>query len=227
MALITLALFGENASIDPNTHQKTFNRSDPAVKLCYDYPPMVSLLNGGSSSIITTSCDNNFLETGYEWVYAFTDPKIGIFALNQAAFLANQAIYRNDPPWLSNSQVLFQRIPSLKMVKPGISTSALIGLSVLIAVYLVMLIGLCVVNLMQVPWTGSLNGHAILKMTAALCSSSSLDIDQKKKTDDILDRLPGHVGDAEPDAPVGKLAVGAKAPLRWRRRYWKGNGLAL
>lgn len=42
-----------------------------------------------------------------------------------------------------------------------------------------------------------------------------------QKTYDILETLPGHVGDAEPETPVGRLAVGAETALRWRRRHWK------
>lgn len=109
-----------------------------------------------------------------------------------------------------------QNQPCLDMVKPEISTPAIIGLSVLIAVYLFMLIGLCVLNITQDPWVDLLSAYAISKMTAALFSSLSSDIDQKLThgTYDILDRIPGYVGDAEPGAPVGRLAVGAEAPLR-------------
>lgn len=100
---------------------------------------------------------------------------------------------------------------------------------VLISVYLFMLIGLCVANLTQVPRTGSVNSYSIMKFTAALYSTFLKNDEEQpmSKNDDILDFLPGHIGDAEPDAKVGRLAVGAEAPLKMRRRYWKGDGFGI
>ena len=72
-----------------------------------------------------------------------------------------------------------QNQPCLDMVRPEISTPAIIGFSVLIAVYLFMFIRLCVLNITQGPWVDLLNAYAISKMTAVLFSSSSSDIDRK------------------------------------------------
>jgi hypothetical protein len=68
-----------------------------------------------------------------------------------------------------------------------------------------------------------------MRITAALCSSFSKDEREKlmSKDDDVLDVLPGQIGDAEPDAKVGRLVVGADTPLKWGRRYWKGDEFAL
>jgi hypothetical protein len=85
-------------------------------------------------------------------------------------------------------------------------------------------------TLTQVAWAGSLDSHAIVKMSVALseCLPSSEDWDKdSRKREELLDLLPGYIGDAEPEAPVGRLAVGAEGVLKWRRRYWKGEGLAL
>lgn len=115
------------------------------------------------------------------------------------------------------------------MLKPSISTPAMIGFSVLIAIFLLLLMVFCGVAATQVPWVDTLNSYAILKMGTALCEFKSPSDDKGfvQKEDELLNTLPGHIGDAEPDAPVGRLAIGAEAPLRWERRYWKGNGLAL
>jgi len=89
--------------------------------------------------------------------------------------------------------------------------------------------GLCLANLTQVPWADSVDSHSIMRITAALCSSFSQDEREQlmSKDDDILDVLPGQIGHAEPNAKVGRLVVGADTPLKWGRRYWKGDGLAL
>lgn len=195
------------------------------MSFCYEYPPLAFLFGH-----ITTSCDGTFVLTGRSWVQDFTGPELAIPVLSQAAFLANQALFEIGP-MATNVRLYIWNLPNLPMAKPEISAPATIGLSVLIAVYLLMLTCLCVLSITQAPWAGSLNGYAILKMTAALCSSSSSDsdVDQRltQKTYDIFDTLPGHVGDAEPDASVGRLAVGAEAPLKWRRRYWKRSRFAL
>jgi hypothetical protein len=68
-----------------------------------------------------------------------------------------------------------------------------------------------------------------MRITAGLCSSFSKDEREKlmSKDDDILDVLPGQIGDAEPDANVGRLVVGADTPLKRGRRYWKGDEFAV
>ncbi|KAJ5186396.1 hypothetical protein N7449_011160 [Penicillium cf. viridicatum] len=82
----------------------------------------------------------------------------------------------------------------------------------------------------QVAWAGSLDSRAIVKISAALsdCLPSSKDWEKDpRKREELLDLLPGYIGDAEPKAPVGRLFVGAEGVLKWKRRYWKGEGLAL
>lgn len=57
--------------------------------------------------------------------------------------------------WATSYDSDIQNRPSLDMVEPEISVPAIIDLPVLIAVYLFMLIGLCVLNITQVQWAGS------------------------------------------------------------------------
>lgn len=119
--------------------------------------------------------------------------------------------------------------PSFDLTRPDISMAAIIGLSALIAIYLLMRMGLCFANLTQVAWAGSVDSHSIMRITVGLCSSFSKDKREKlmSKYDDILDVLPGQIGNAEPDAKVSRLVVGADTPLKWGRRYWKGDDFAL
>ncbi|CAG8118590.1 unnamed protein product [Penicillium salamii] len=97
----------------------------------------------------------------------------------------------------------------------------------LIATYLSALILLCFLATMSVAWADSLDSHAMVAMTASLCSRTSLLSDHEPDEKDLLDALPGYVGDATPDSPVGTLGIGANSPLKWNRRYWKNKDLAL
>ncbi|OQD62998.1 hypothetical protein PENPOL_c010G03226 [Penicillium polonicum] len=224
LALITLALFGQDAFIDTKSHNltKVRDQSSPLNSICYEYAPLALLL--GQKEL---PCNNGYITPGTTWVNSFSNPQKAIPALNQAAFLANQAILQAT----AGSSVLYiQRRSHLEYLRPEISTGTIIGLSVLIGVFLFLLLSLCVMTLTKVAWAGSLDSHAIVKMSAALSESLPLSEDwekDSKKTEELLDLLPGYIGDAEPEAPVGRLAVGAEGGLKWRRRYWKGQGLAL
>ncbi|KAJ5957640.1 hypothetical protein N7501_011919 [Penicillium viridicatum] len=224
LALITLALFGQDAFIDTKSHNltKVRDESSPLNSICYEYAPLALLL--GQKEL---PCNNGYITPGRKWVNSFSNPQKAIPALNQAAFLANQAILQAT----AGSSVLYiHRRNHLEYLRPDISTGTIIGLSVLIGVFLFLLLSLCVMTLTQVAWAGSLDSHAIVKMSAALSESLPPSEDWEKdsrKTEELLDLLPGYIGDAEPEAPVGRLAVGAEGGLKWRRRYWKGQGLAL
>lgn len=228
LALITLALFGQKSTLDPSLYREldAINSTNAAQDVCYTYQPLAFLLSG-SATYIPMACDGLSDQSGFQWIKYFTDPNRGIPALSQAAFLANKALF--DVAWGGSidfdDQLIVNYQPSFELTKPDISVAAMIGLSVLISIYVFMLIGLCVANLTQAPWTGSVNSHSIMKITAALCATFLKNDEEQlmSKDDDILDFLPGHVGDAEPDAKVGRLAVGAEAPLKMRRRYWKGD----
>jgi hypothetical protein len=62
----------------------------------------------------------------------------------------------------------------------------------------------------QVARTDSLNNYATLKINAELYSS----LPSNGKEDKLLDALLGYVRDAEPDASVGRTAVGTETLLR-------------
>ncbi|KAJ5517242.1 hypothetical protein N7527_008802 [Penicillium freii] len=224
LALITLALFGQDAFIDTKSHNltKVRDQSSPLNSICYEYAPLALLL--GQKEL---PCNNGYITPGRKWVNSFSNPQKAIPALNQAAFLANQAILQAT----AGSSVLYiNRRNHLEYLRPDISTGTVIGLSVLIGFFLFLLLSLCVMTLTQVAWAGSLDSHAIVKMSAALseCLPPSEDWEKdSRKREELLDLLPGYIGDAEPEAPVGRLAVGAEGGLKWRRRYWNGQGLAL
>ncbi|KAI9932342.1 hypothetical protein MW887_009855 [Aspergillus wentii] len=222
LALLTLALFGSGSFIDTSAHNVTASSgADKAIQtVCYDYFPLMFLMGRK-----TCFSDDDYVNGVASWLGYFVRPSYAVPALSQAAFLANQAIFMQDleeGPSLN----IFHRA-HLDSPRPRISTGAMVGLSFLIGFYLLFLLFTCFTAMAQVPWTDCLDSHAIMKLTAALCSTSLPSVEKEASEKDLLDSLPGYVGDAEPDAPIGKLAVGAEAPLRWRRKYETGNGLAL
>lgn len=224
LALITLALFGQDAFIDPKSHNLTKVRdlSSPLNSICYEYAPLALLFDQKG-----LPCNNGYITPCTKWVNAFSSPLMAIPALNQAAFLANQAILQATA---GSSSLYIHSRSHLEYLRPEISTGTVIGLSVLIGGFLFLLVFMCVMTLTQVAWAGSLDSRAIVRMSAALsgCLPSSEDWGKDlRRREELLDLLPGHIGDAEPEAPVGRLSVGAEGVLKWRRRYWKGEGLAL
>ncbi|PYI01959.1 hypothetical protein BO78DRAFT_472951 [Aspergillus sclerotiicarbonarius CBS 121057] len=235
LALITLALFGEHSSLDPSLYHplSALNSTNAAEGYCYNYPPLTFLLSEHDNRI-PMACNGQFDQSAYHWINDFFNPEYGIPALSRASFLANQALFNTagqETLGLDNI-IAINYQPSCNLTRPNIPRASMIGLSVLIAIYLFLLIGLCIANLTQVPWAGSVDSQSIMKITAALCSSyfkheGGEKLLSKENDDDILDILPGTIGDAEPHAKVGRLAVGAETPLKWRRRYWKGDGFAL
>lgn len=68
-----------------------------------------------------------------------------------------------------------------------------------------------------------LDAHAMLRIGASLAGQ----VPSGRTAMDLLDKLPGWVGDAQPHAPVGRLVIGADGPLRLRREYQRVNNLSL
>lgn len=108
------------------------------------------------------------------------------------------------------------------------STTSMVALSIFYAVDLFDLIFLCCLGAVSVPWTRTLDSHAMVMITTALCDTADISVDKELTgKEELMDILPGCVGSAEPVSPVGRLAVGADAPLRWKTRYWEVKGLTL
>ncbi|CAG7966195.1 unnamed protein product [Penicillium salamii] len=223
LTVLTLALFGNDSFID--THNDdisgSFHRVNAQDDVCYGYNPL-SLVMGEDEEC---SSGSSFGDRVATWVSYFSMAEYAVSALSQASLLANHAILASARG--GETLTIYER-ESVDYSRPEISATSMTVLWLLIATYLPALILLCFLATMSVAWDDSLDSHAMVAMTASLCSRTSLLGDHEPDEEkDLLDALPGYVGDATPDSPVGTLGIGANSPLQWNRRYWKNKDLAL
>ncbi|CAG8932112.1 unnamed protein product [Penicillium salamii] len=221
LAVLTLALFGNDSFIDAhNDIPGSFHRVNAQDDVCYSYNPL-SLVMGEDEEC---SSDSSFGDRVATWVSYFSMAEYAVSALSQVSLLANHAILASARG--GETLTIYER-GSVDYSRPDISAASMTVLWLLIATYLSALILMCVLSTMSVAWADSLDSHAMVAMTASLCSRTSLLSDHEPDEKDLLDALPGYVGDATPDSPVGTLGIGANSPLKWNRRYWKNKDLAL
>ncbi|CAI7659015.1 unnamed protein product [Penicillium bialowiezense] len=206
LAMLTLALFGNASFIDTANRNlsDTFHRTSAQDDACYGYNPL-SLIMGEDERCSSSDSYGDRVAT---W----------------AALLADRDILKSARG--GETLTIYER-KGVDYPRPEISTASMTILWLLISIYLSALIMLCLLATMSVAWADSLDSHAMVAMTASLCGTAHLvnnhEPDEKK---DLLDCLPGYVGDADPDSPVGRLGVGVDSPLKRNRRYWKMKDLA-
>ncbi|OJJ34033.1 hypothetical protein ASPWEDRAFT_184573 [Aspergillus wentii DTO 134E9] len=172
----------------------------PTSDLCTQYAPLMFLLGNDECSTPQNSPKGN-----EAWLEALTWECNTGRTFNNAAFLANQIIYSQlDTETDSRNGLSTYSDEGTDVSKPKISTASVTGISVLLGLYLFSLLVLS-------AWASVKIGYV------------------KRELDDrdLHDLLPGFVGDDEPDMLVGKVAVGAMAPLWWRRKYWRVEGLSV
>lgn len=222
LAMLTLALFGNGSFIDTANRNlsDTFHRTSAQANACYGYNPL-SLIMGEDERCSSSDSYGDRVAT---WVSYLSETSYAISALSQAALLADRDILKSARG--AETLTIYER-KGVDYPRPEISTASMTILWLLISIYLSALIMLCVLATMSVAWADSLDSHAMVAMTASLCGTAHLvndhEPDEKK---DLLDCLPGYVGDADPDSPVGRLGVGVDSPLKRNRRYWKMKNLA-
>ncbi|KAJ5322590.1 hypothetical protein N7452_010879 [Penicillium brevicompactum] len=222
LATLTLALFGNGSFIDTSNRNisDTFHRTSAQDSVCYGYNPL-SLIMGEDERCSSSDSSGDRVAT---WVSSLSETSYAISALSQAALLADHAVLMSARG--GETLTIYEK-KGVDYPRPEISTVSMTILWLLISIYLSALIMLCVLATMSVPWADSLDSHAMVAMAASLRSrENSRNDDGLGEKADLLDYLPGYVGDAEPDSPVGRLGVGADSPLRWNRRYWKKKDLA-
>lgn len=104
---------------------------------------------------------------------------------------------------------------------PTISTAGIIAISVVLGTYLASLFAFAIYAARTPRWTDQLDAFAMLRIGSALASDLSLLASRNPDFVQVLDDLPGIMGDALPEheAP-GKLWPGGETPLRARREYY-------
>ena len=155
-----------------------------------------------------------------QWLQIFAHTDDAPNAMNAAVIIASQI-------WLSKTDSR----GSLKVVadmgqdsiKPKISSSGIIVMSILLFIDLSLLLALAAYASFSHTWTRSFDPLTMMRLGAARADHFPLQIastaEEKERVDKLLEQMPGWVGDATPDAPVGALALGSPAPLRANRLY--------
>lgn len=250
---ITLALFGTGSFIAermrnpeaffyPNT---TWNAEPPNYDTCVDQAPLFGLLTdtlnqaqigNDDAWCLTNTVENhdNLQRQIVNWILALYwntwDGYAGERIQNAwtaAAFIANEQ-------WLMSSA--FESVNmnwglsydyGADSLKPVISPSAKLGISVLLGIFLSALLGLALYAACTPRWTDDLDGFALVRLGAAMSGDLRLRVAHGQDGIAELDRLPGWVGDAtNGEGPVGELGVGVGSALRRGREYIAYDALA-
>ncbi|PLB48356.1 hypothetical protein P170DRAFT_438020 [Aspergillus steynii IBT 23096] len=215
LALLAVALFGEGSFLDTRL-KPTVNITRSSGLECVEYGPMAFSASFG--------CLNDSPMNGNMHVY-FLQTLAKKESFDQGLMLANMAI-------LSDMDNLWKGIPVeiqsvAPITKPAISKLSMIVFSSLLGTYLILLLALSCWASVRIGWTDSLDAYAMLKMGSTLATDPFYSEVIRKTNEKVLDKLPGWVGDQDPEETMGKLAVGGQAPVRWRRRYRKGSDMLL
>ena len=225
LAMIVAAMFEPGSFISTRTPQNGAPPPDiwlpgsgPAIPCTI--PPLNSLLKEPAGDV-QCSTPPFYADDGYEsiteWFKLFYDTSTMQKALHAAAVLASQV-------WLSSvdgSLTVYYDMGQ-DSVRPKISSAGVILLSVLLAIVLLVLITVATYISFSYTWVENFDSSAMMRLGAARADELPLQVissEGKEKTRNLLERMPGWVGDARPDDEVGVVAVGATVPLKAGRRY--------
>ena len=233
---IAMALFGQGSFIDervtfPEKYIADGNDGSLANGTCVDYAPLQFLqqvIYGYGDWTTGSQCIANNdtlteadLQGGISlWLRHFqaNDAEVMANAFNAAAFLALKA-------WMENQVVVAARTLSVTMDMgadtqvPSMSHAGMYVISILLAVFLLSLFAMALYSTWQVRWTRQLDAFAMMRVGAAVKDQVPLLVGRRLDKMTVLDRMPGWVGDEDPDGEIGTLGVGARNTLGKGRRY--------
>ena len=141
-------------------------------------------------------------------------------AFATAVFLANEAWLVASPWGEAGSRHVYTN-PGITMVIPEISRVGMVLVSSLWAVYIACILGLAIYSARTPRWTEQLDAFAMMRIGAAAKDERvALKVGFKTQNIDILDDLPGSMGDSTGgEGEVGVLGLGAPTPLNGVRLY--------
>lgn len=152
------------------------------------------------------------------WLSNFYNTDAMENALHAAVILASQ-VWLNS---LTTGSLIVLYDLGQDSERPKISSAGVIFLSILLAIDLFLLLALAIYISFSYTWTSEFDSAAMLRLGAARADEFPLQIissEGEKKTDEVLEQIPGWIGDARPDDDVGVMAIGAAAPLKPGRKY--------
>ncbi|KAF8809808.1 hypothetical protein BYT27DRAFT_7187068 [Phlegmacium glaucopus] len=138
-------------------------------------------------------------------------------AFESAAFLANEALLKHGALFPTFA-VSYDA--GADTVVPAISRAGIILISLLLAVDLLSLVAMALYSAQTPCWTDQLDAFAMMRIGAAIAESIPFRVADTTDRIKVLDEIPGWVGDAtEGKGKVGELGIGARVPLKGRRKY--------
>lgn len=142
-------------------------------------------------------------------------------AFTVAAYLANAAWMS---AWMSPSSKNLDTLTvtydlGANSQKPSISLASIIVISVLIAIDLLGLLATALYASWFPRWTGSLDAFSLLRLGSSISEHITLKISSDDDAIDILDQLPGWVGDDTSSDEIGRIALGGTGRLQAKMNY--------
>ncbi|KAI9373941.1 hypothetical protein BJX61DRAFT_551929 [Aspergillus egyptiacus] len=228
---IAMALFGPSSFINTRSQHpeayETFTRHRgsprPNAGACIDLLPLIRLLHPGHTDCITNydqrTDASSALYLIVDWLAEFVavDPRRLSSAFSAAAFLANKARLDHDFTRWPRFDVHYDMGADTQI--PTISPAAMIVVSVLMGLHLAMLLALALYAAWSPRWTGQLDAFALLRIGAAVAERLPLRVAHETEKVDVLDAIPGSMGDRAEGQVVGVLGLGAPVRLRAKRKF--------
>lgn len=249
MFTVAEALFGFDSFIAARLeHSERFIDAGPSEStrdVCVDQEPLSSLLldptlNEPPTCITNTIYDDahldlsiaNYLRSLYlPGISSKQNPERSTNVFAAAVFLATDVWITSDLDLVGIDLLRYvHNDAGNDMVIPTISPAAMIVISSLWIIYVACLFGLAIYSAKTPRWTYSLDAFAMMRIGAAANERIPLDVGFEKKTIQVLDEMPGIIGDATGgEGEIGVLGMGASTPLNDFRYYkcYKGDGDAM
>ena len=229
LAMMVLALFDPGSFISTQFNRTAIQMPDilppdsgPAVPCTL--APLILLLGDGVE--VRSLCESMLfsVDDGFNsvisWLQYFNIGQMRN-ALHAGILIASHSLLRY-PSTNFKGSLSVQYDLGADSIRPRISSTGIILLSILLAIDLILLLGVATYISLSYTWTTQFDASAMMRQGAARADEFPLRIISphgKERDMRVLERIPGWVGDAKPDDDVGVLAIGAEAPLRPGRRY--------
>ncbi|KAL4955506.1 hypothetical protein BDW69DRAFT_160697 [Aspergillus filifer] len=239
---LALALFGEGSFVasrarNPSAYATTIlaeGEDDEGAyrwspDICIDTFPLGWLFSAHLSSSETNACISNRGGKEEEWKVA---QEIGRWLANfkgrdedlsktftAAAFLANREWikYRVSDRYDRTLTVSLDSGADTQV--PSISLAGVIVISTLLGIHVLSLLALGLYSVWSPRWTSTLDSFAMMRMGADILPELPMHLSIGTHKVEVLDSAPGFVGDAAQGERVGKLGVGATAPIKSGRHF--------
>jgi hypothetical protein len=228
-----MALFGEGSfiasrSANPSAYKENDTPSSRSASACVDLVPLGQFL-----------ADDPYSDT-YSCVKTVDGSGSGLFGVSEeirrylenfqigkknlqnafvaASFLANQAWMESLNPLCNNLVIPYDN--GLDTQVPVISMAGLVLISILLGLHLLILMVLGTWSAMTSRWTASLDSFTMMSIGGTIADSIPLKIAQNRDTIEVLDKLPGWIGDETNDSEsAGRIGLGAPKRIDEDRRY--------